>query len=182
MADKEKDKKAEAPAAGGEAAAPAKKKPPIKVIGIVAALMIVEGGAIFVLVGKMNAPQQAEAKHIEGEHADQEALVELPLIEDKFQNMQTGQVWVWDVSVYLKVRMKHSESVKKELEARQAEIKEAVSTMFRRAQMSQLREPGLETLTRQLTGYVNKLLSPDAEGKSRVERVLIPKCKGFSAG
>lgn len=181
MPDKDKDKKS-APDAGDAAAAPAKKKPPIKVIGIVAGIMIVEAALVYVLVGKMKGPATVEAKQVEGHADDGKALVELPLIEEKFQNMQTGQVWIWDVAVYLKVRQKHADSISAELEARQAEIKEAIATLFRKAQHSQLREPGLETLTRQLTAYVNKIIEPDAEGKSRIERVLIPKCKGFAAG
>ncbi|MDX2146878.1 MAG: hypothetical protein SFZ23_05100 [Planctomycetota bacterium] len=164
--------------------APPKKKPPIKVIGIVAALMIIEGVAVFVLVGSGGKPPKAEAKHVEGDHAgkeDLDALVELQLVKEKFQNMQTGRVWIWDVEIYLKVKKKNEEAVQKELEARQAEVTEAVATMFRRAQHAQLKEPGLETLTRQLTQFVSKTFKPDADGKPRVERVIIPKCKGFAA-
>jgi flagellar basal body-associated protein FliL len=180
MAQEQADKKAEAPA--GDAGA-AKKKSPVKAIAIVGALMLVEAVGVFMVVGMTSKkPAEAEAKHLEGHaEADKEAQVEIPLIEDKFQNMSTGRVWVWDAGVVLKVKKKNEEYVAEQLEARAAEIKEGISMIFRRAQHSQLKEPGLETVNRQLLTYVNKTLGTDAEGLNRVERVLIPKCKGFPA-
>jgi flagellar basal body-associated protein FliL len=170
---------------GGAAAdaAPAKKGLPIKTIAIVVVVMIVEAIAVFAVVGMSSKkPVEAEAKELHGEdHADKEAQVEIPLIEEKFQNMSTGRVWVWDTSVVIKVKKKNEEFVTHQLEARDAEFKEGLSMIFRRAQHSQLKEPGLETLNRQLLAFVNHALGPDAEGVNRVERVLFPKCKGFPA-
>lgn len=176
----------EAPKEGAkpaEGAAPAKKGLPIKVIGIVAALMAVEAGAVF-FVAKSTAPKAAAADEVKldsAEKVDTEATEEIQLIEDKFQNLQTGRVWIWDTEIYLKVKQKNSEYVNKLMESKSAEIKEGVSLIFRRAQHSQLKEPGLETITRQLTAYVNEVMGKDPEGKERVEKVLIPKCRGFPA-
>ena len=176
----------EAPKEGAkpaEGAAPAKKGLPIKVIGIVAALMAVEAGAVF-FVAKSTAPKAATAEEVHLDNADKvdtEATEEIQLIEEKFQNLQTGRVWIWDTEIYLKVKQKNSEYVNKLLESKSAEIKEGVSLIFRRAQHSQLKEPGLETITRQLTAYVNEVMGKDAEGKERVEKVLVPKCRGFPA-
>ena len=65
------------------------------------------------------------------------------------------------------------------LENKAAEIKEGVAMIFRRAQHSQLKEPGLETINRQISAYVNQAIGKDAEGHERVVRVVIPKCRGF---
>ncbi len=178
MAQEQADKKAE-----GAPAEAAKKKSPIKAIAIVAVLMLVEAVGVFMVVGMTSKkPAEAEAKSLEGHaEADGEAQVEIPLIEEKFQNMSTGRVWVWDSALVLKVKKKNEEFVSGQLDARSAEIKEGISMIFRRAQHSQLKEPGLETINRLLLAYVNKTLGPDAEGLNRVERVLIPKCKGFPA-
>lgn len=169
------------PPADAAPAATAAKKSPVKAIGIVAALMIVEGVAVFMFVGK-TGPQPVAAAEVKGEHdADEHASVEIPLIEDKFQNMQTGRVWVWDTEIVLKVKSKYEKAVSKLLESRAAEIKEGVSMIFRRAQHTHLKEPGLETINRQISAYINEVIGKDAEGKERVERVVIPKCKGFPA-
>lgn len=173
------DSKAPPPAA--DAAATPAKKSPIKVIGIVAVLMIVEAGAVFMFVGK-TGPQAAVAHEIKGhDEPDENASVEIPLIEEKFQNMQTGRVWVWDTEVVLKIKSRNEPYVTKLLESRAAEIKENVSVIFRRAQHNSLKEPGLESINRQITASLNTLFGKDAEGKDRIDRVVIPKCKGFPA-
>jgi hypothetical protein len=179
MSDKKSEAKSEAPPAAPAAGEPAKKSP-VKAIVIVAVLMLVEGVGVYMFVGK-TGPQPAAAA-VEGkDDAHHDQSVELALIEDKFQNLQTGRVWVRDTEIVLKVRSKNEEYVTKQLEERAAEIKEGISQIFRRAQHSQLKEPGLETINRQVSTFINQTLGKDAEGKERVERVVIPKCKGFPA-
>ncbi|MDX2118108.1 MAG: hypothetical protein SFY96_08005 [Planctomycetota bacterium] len=167
---------------GGEATA-AKPKPAMKTLLIVAVLMVVEGVAVFGVMSMLgHKPVEAEAKHIEGEaEADEERLVEVPLTEDKFQNMQTGKAWIWDASIFFQVKKKHQDDVVKQLGERVAEVKEGIARVFRRARHNELQEPGLETLTRQLTAFLNETLGPTAEGQPKVVRVLIPKCRGFKA-
>lgn len=179
--DKEDQKKPEGDASGADAAP--KKKSPIKLVAIVGAIMIIEAVGVFMVVGATGKkPADAHAEEIKGaEHADTEQTVEIPLVEDKFQSMQGSQIWIWDVNVVLKAKKKNEEMINKTLEARAAEIHEAVAMIFRRAQLLQLREPGLETVNRQVSAYMNKLLGKDPEGKDRFERVVIPKCKGFAA-
>jgi flagellar basal body-associated protein FliL len=177
MSDKKSDAKSE-PAPAAAAPAPAAKKSPVKAIAIVAVLMIVEGVGVYMFLGK-TGPQPAAAA-VEGkDDAHHDQTVELALIEEKFQNLQTGRVWVWDTEIVLKIRSKNEEYVTKQLEQRAGEIKEGISQIFRRAQHSQLKEPGLETINRQISTFMNQAIGKDAEGKERLERVVIPKCKGF---
>lgn len=206
------------PEAEPAAETPAKKKPPIKVIGIVAAIMIVEAAGVFFVVSKLgNKPAEAAAKSIHGaepaaegggehgekpkaeegkggggEHGggegggeaakDPETPVELPLVAEKFQNMTAGTAWMWDAEIVLQVKAKNEKLVKDKVKAREAEVKEGISLIFRKATLNQLKEPGLETLNRQVMAFIGKLVEPDAEGVSRIERVLIPKCRGFPTG
>jgi len=162
---------------------PAKKGPPIKAIGLVAALMVAEAVGVVLFVGMTGAkPQAASAHELTGlDHADAEETVEIALIEDRFQNLQTGRVWIWDTEIVLKVKTRNEEYVNRMLEKRAAEIKEGVAMAFRRAPHAQLKEPGLETINHQLTAYLNQTLGKDPDGKERIERVVIPKCKGFPA-
>lgn len=182
MADKDA-KKAHAPAEEGEAA-PAKKSGGPKTAMIVAALMVVEAGAVF-MVARMTSPQAAHAATevtTEGHgEVSEGSTVELQLIEERFQNMQTGQIWVWDTEIVLKVKKKNEEVVAAVLASKGAEVKEGLSAIFRRAQLGQLKEPGLESLNRQLFSFVSQMVGKDAEGRERIERVLIPRCRGFAA-
>jgi flagellar basal body-associated protein FliL len=98
--------------------------------------------------------------------------------------MQTGRVWVWDASITVRVRKRYEEKVNGLLQKRVAEIHEGIATIFRRATSAQLKEPGLETINRQLTAYLDEVFGKDTTGDepvSHIERVLIPRCRGFPA-
>ena len=72
------------------------------------------------------------------------------------------------------------EAVNKVLDERSAEIKTSLSQLMRRMQHSQLKEPDLRTLTRQLTALVNEKFGFDKE-IPRVDEVLVSNCEGFPA-
>ncbi len=174
------EEKKPAPEAKKEEAAPAKKKPPIKVIGAVAAIMLVEAAGVYFVVG-MSKPKVAAATEVDvhgAEHAAAQQLVEIDLIEDKFQNMQTGHVWMWDMRVVLKTSKKNEEFVNEEMGKRTSEIQEGIAQIIRRAQHSHLKEPDLVTVSRQIAAFADKVFGHDAQGNSRVERIMIPKCRG----
>lgn len=167
-----------------ETKAAAKGGLPIKTIGIVAVLMIVEAAAVFFVVGStMRKPTETKASELHGEEeAKLDALVELPLVEDKFQNMSQGQAWIWDAAVFVKVKKRDEQKVQEALQARAAEIKEGISYIFRRAQHAQLKEAGLETMNREISAYMNEIVEKAPDGTSRIDKVLIPRCRGFPAG
>jgi flagellar basal body-associated protein FliL len=157
-----------------------KKKGSIKVIAMVAGLMIAEAAGVYALVGMTGSGTQQAAAEIHGaEQGELQQLVEIDLVDDKFQNMQSGRVWIWDTQIVLKVKKKNQEFVEGELAKRAAEIREGIAQIMRRAQHAHLREPDLTTLNRQLTAYLDKAFGPDPDGSTRLERVLLPKCKGY---
>lgn len=150
---------------------------------IVGALMLIEGVVVFGAVKVLGGgPSPADASEVEGaEDSGMEAPVEIELVKDSFQNMQTGRVWEWKVEIYIRVRQKNMEEVTKIQERDAATIREGVAMIFRRAHDRHLREPGLETITRQISTYLNEVFGTDPEGLPRFERVIIPELKGFPA-
>jgi flagellar basal body-associated protein FliL len=164
-----------------EAAPP--KKLSIKLIGVIAIMMIAEGAGVYILVS-MTSGSASSAMTIEGtEEAGREQTTEVLLIEDRFQNVSSGTVWLWDTSIYLQVRNKNTDRVEKVMKQREAEIKEGVAKIFRRAEDKHLRDdPGLETITRQLTAYLYDVFGTDRDDLPLIERIIIPKCTGINAG
>jgi flagellar basal body-associated protein FliL len=152
----------------------------MKTILFVAALRVVEAVAVFgVIMVTMGSSSSAQLAELEGaEENDLERPVEVEFVRGKFQNMSTGRVWQWEVHVFLKVRNKNVERVEAEKLKRVNEIEEGISRLIRSAQDRHLREAGLETITRQITQYVNDVFGHDPNGIPRVERVIIPKCMG----
>lgn len=156
-----------------------KKKLPMRMIAIVGSLMVAEAVGVFMLIGLSGRAQTASAEIHGADQSEDLHFVEITLMEDKFQNLQSGRVWIWDMQIVLKVRKRNQAHIEAELEKRSAEIREGVAQIIRRAQHSHLREPDLITVNRQLSAYLDKAFGSDPDGRSRVDRVLIPRCKGF---
>ncbi len=151
----------------------------IKVLAVIVAIMVVEGVAVFLFVTMMaSTPEDAVAELVSDE-TDPEALIEVLLTEEQYQNMTSNQVWIWEAQIFLKVRRKNMEFVERQLEQRAAEIQEGVTQIFRRAKLTELREPDFRTGSRQLTALVNDVFGTDADGLPRVERLVIAKLRGF---
>lgn len=159
-----------------------KKGGGMKLILVVAVIMLLEGGVVAFLVSSMGGPSAADASQLELlEGTGEDAPLEIDLIEERFQNMSTGHVWEWRVKIVLRVKQKNAAYIEKIKERDNATLTEGIAMIFRRAQDRHLREPGLETITRQLTTYVNEVFGTDPDGIPRVDRVIIPECKGFRA-
>jgi flagellar basal body-associated protein FliL len=166
MADKEQ---------AAETQAEPKKKNPLVLFGVVGVLMLLEALGVYVLI-TMTSPKATEAQVdlVEGED-DDSRLSELLLVEDRFINISTGRVWQWQATIYLKVMNKNLERVQAEMEKRRAEINEGIAEIIAGAQDRHLREPGRETVKRQLTAYVNEVFGVDGEGVNRVNSVVISR-------
>lgn len=179
MADKDKNDAAHESEPAADQAP--NKKSPVMMIAVVAVVMILEAVGIFAVVGMTgggagNASAQSLQEH---GHDDSNEFVELPLVADRFQNMQTGKTWIWNAEIVLRVKRKHEAAVSEAVQAKSAEILEGISMIFSRAQLSQLKEPGRQTINRQITAFMNKTIGPDADDQARVDRVLFPKFVGF---
>lgn len=171
MADEEKKE--------GTGEGKAKKGFSAKMLAIILAVMAVEGVGIFLFVTMMSSTPQDAAAELITDEADPEALVEILLTEEQYQNMTSNQVWIWEAEIFLKVRRKNQDFVQGQLEQRSAEIQEGITQIFRRAKLTELREPDFRTGSRQLTALINDVFGTDADGLPRVERIVIAKLRGF---
>ena len=150
-----------------------------KLLAIILAVMAVEGVGVFFFVTMMSSTPEDAVAELVTDETDPEALVEVLLTEEQYQNMTSNQVWIWEAQIYLKVRRKNLEFVERQLEQRTAEIQEGITQIFRRAKLTELREPDFRTGSRQLTALVNDVFGMDADGLPRVERLVIAKLRGF---
>lgn len=156
-----------------------KKGPSVKLLAVIAAIMAVEGAGVFLFITMMSGGPKDAAADIVSEDEDPEALVEVLLTDEQYQNMTSNQVWIWEAQIFLKVRRKNQDYVQKQLEQRSAEVQEGITQIFRRAKLTELREPDFRTGSRQLTALINDVFGNDADGLPRVERLVIAKLRGF---
>jgi hypothetical protein len=186
-----------------------KKGLPIKTIGAVAVMLIVEAVAIIAAVKMFGGPSEVKGVGLEhAEHDEGDTLVEVPVLHEKFTNSSSGRVWMWDTEVIIKVKTKHAgaaeegeakggghgdakadghdghvmgPTVPEEMKSRMAEVRTGIGAIMSSAQHAYFTEPGRETLSRQILEYLRKVFGQDAEGHERIEEVLIPRCLGFPA-
>lgn len=178
MAEKKDAKPADKPAE-----APAKKGLPIKTIGIVAAVMVIEAVAVFA-VFKVISPKVGHAATDVAKilNDDGDSLKEIKVVDERFQNMRNTESWMWQVVVAVQVKKRHSEKVEGILKGREAEIKDGLRQIVGRADHNQLKEPNSETLNRQFTAFLNKIVPVDEKtSEPLIEKVLIPRCFGIAA-
>lgn len=86
-----------------------KKGLPVKTIAAVAVMLIVEAVVIVGAIKFFGKP--AEVKGVGLEHAEHDeggALVEIPLLHEKFTNNSSGRMWIWDTEIILKSKKKHA--------------------------------------------------------------------------
>lgn len=176
MADKEtksneKPEAADAPVKSGKIG--------MKTIILVAGLLAGEAAVVGVAMTMWAGPGEVQAEIVQSDDAQAESVAEMMIVSDRFPNHQSGKIWLWDTEIQIQVKQKNSEYVSRILEERNAEIKTGVSALWRNAHHRHLTEPNLETMTRQLTEYFNQAFGVDANGESRVYKVLIPRCVGM---
>ncbi len=167
------DKKNEA----ADAAAPEKKKLPIKTAIVLAVALLIEGvaiSAVFILA-KGPEPLKANATLSE-ELAAEEKEVEVLVIAEKFQNTRTGRSYLYDTEVYVMIRKKYSTQVDETIQGMQAQLSTEIATIFRRSEPSYMMEPDLATLTRQVGAVLEDKLGDDDDGEPFVLGTYIKKC------
>lgn len=162
--------------------APAKKKPPIKMLAILGIVMVVEAGAIgaaFLLAGGPSEVQATEG--LEEAAAQANRPVPVLLLSSKFQNNRSGKSYLFTTDIYVTVKSKHQAVVEGKIEDLGPKITDAVASIFRRAEPAHLSEPERQTLKRQVTAVVEQEFGRDADGEPYVLEVLIPMMHRYNA-
>jgi len=161
---------------------PAKRKLPVKTLGALAAVLLLEAGAISAAFLFAGGPAPVKA---EGAPEDAAALLEQPVetlvVADKFQNTRTGRSYMYDTEIFVVVTTKNQSNVEGRVDQMKAQITTDIATIFRRAEPSHLLEPELSTLTRQVRAALDERLGIDEDGQPYVREVLIKKCTQFRA-
>ena len=103
----------EAPAKPEAAEAPAEQPKkgglPVKTIGMVAAMLVLEAVLIVAVFTMMGKPSPVQAVGIEHEEHDAGTeLVEIPVLAERFTNGSSGRVWMWDTEIIIKSMKKHA--------------------------------------------------------------------------
>jgi len=161
-----------------------KKKLPVRTIAVVLVMLLVEGAAIIGIMTLLGGPSKVVAQPgLFGDATSPEMQpIEIQLMHEKLSNSASGRIFIYDTEIQVMTRERHRAAVQAVMDSRMASIRTGISRIFAAAEHSYFSEPGLETLTRQITTFLqNEIFPEDGEGNEMVTSVLIPKCMGFPA-
>lgn len=141
------------------------RKKKIVTLGIIAAVMLLEGGAIFFAV-KMMYKQPESAMAQETDESDDaiaaiEQEVEIVLPEINAFNKREGKLMLFNLEMAIRVAKDDKEACERILAARQGTILDRLNTVIRSADAKHLSEPGLETIRRQFKHELSRIIGDD---------------------
>ncbi len=171
--------KSEAPK--GDGAKGGNKKKPVKMILAVMLILGLEVGTIFLTTMLTNTPQLEAGIFEEDQNADEERIVEVRVLDERFPNRKSGVTMLYETDLTVQVKKRNSEAVTQIIEENKGRIQMAIGTIWRNAEPRHFEEPYLDTLTRQAQEILEQIIDQDLpEGEeTRVEGVLIPTLTGF---
>lgn len=163
--------------------AEAKKKLPIRTIAVVLIMLVVEGAAIIGIMMMFGGPSEVAAQPglFGAASSPDQDTIEIPLLNEKITNSASGRIFIYDTEIQILTKERHRNAVQNVMDTRMASIRTGISRIFAAAEHSYFAEPGLETITRQITMFLHSIFPEDGDGNEMVTGVLIPKCMGFPA-
>jgi flagellar basal body-associated protein FliL len=149
-----------------------------KLMIVILGIMVAEAGAVVGFLSLTGPSHSSAAEHADLVVDAGEQTKEIMVVDERFQNLQSGRAWQWEIELWLKVKTKTAEAVQARLEAHKAEIQQAINNIISRSQHAHLKEPGHETLLRQLTQVMEDFMTPEGEEEPLFETVILPKVRG----
>jgi flagellar basal body-associated protein FliL len=108
---------------------------------------------------------------------DAKKTVEIPVVDFRAPNKQSGRMFIYDVSIFAIVKAPVADQVKQTIADSDALIKDRVRTIIAESDPDKLgggSEPGLETLRRQIKFQLDEIV-----GDGMIDEVLVPRCMPF---
>lgn len=159
-----------------EAAEPAQKSSSMKTIIMVVVMLVVEAVVIVGAMTVLGGPDTVHATDsvAEIELAEDEKLVEVPVLEGKLANNKSGATYLYNTEIYVQVKKKFADRVTAELEQFRNQIRAEITAIWRTAEPHHFQEPKLENLTRKIEALLNERFGTDGEnGEAIIARCVI---------
>jgi hypothetical protein len=162
------------------AGAPSSGRRTLTIGGILLAVMVVEGGLVFVLAKHFTRPASVVAAGLEG-GGDGQGLrdIEIEIVKLRAQNERSQQIYIYDLTVAATLSEKHGPVVQEILLRRQATVQDRLSRVVRSLDPQRFAEPDLATLRQQFRYELSRIVGETQEGEI-IREVLIPSLVRYS--
>jgi len=145
-----------------------------KPLAVLGAVIVLEAATIIVTFYVAGRPSEVQAQGaVEDLEAQGNMLVELQLVEGRFQNFKQGEGFVYDTTIWVRTKQKHKDKVERIIERNQATLRTEVAEIVRSAEPAHLIEDSMATLSRQIKAKLDDRLGYDEKGEALIERVLV---------
>lgn len=158
-----------------EGAAPPKGGLSLKTIIVIAAVLVIEAVVISGVFLFSGGPAEVEGGALEDLAADMEQPEEVTILEEKFQNTRSGKPYLYQATIVVSTKRKHSHLVEQRKDQMRWRIRSAINEIYSSAMLDELREPTLTTLRRKVHKRLDDLIGIDeATGEKLIIEVMIP--------
>lgn len=150
-----------------------------KIMLIIGGIMLLEGAGIFGAMKLVGAgPGSSHADELTLATQPSKRSIEIEVVRVRTPNDKEGKLILWSLEVVIRVPADQQQSVADVIKANSGTIKDRIARLIRAASPEHLREPGLETLRRQMRFELGRVL----EDESKILEVLIPDCTPYPTG
>jgi flagellar basal body-associated protein FliL len=152
----------------------APKRSALPTVILVGVLLLVEAAVIVGAMTVFGGRSEAAAEGLEEdlEVPEEDKIVEIQVLDGKLPNSRAGVTFLYQVEIYVQVRMRHADRVQEELQQYRNEVKAELASIWRTSDPREFQEPRLETLTRKVCALLNDRFGVD---QKRAEPI-VSKC------
>lgn len=151
---------------------------------LVAMVLLAEAAAFVGFMTLAGGPSTAEAgSALEIMPGDPDnAVIETLVLDARLQNNRSGVTYVFDTEIWVQVRAGHQEIVEREIARVHNEIRAEINSTWKACEPRELRESGLETVTRKIYALLSDRFGLDVEtGEPVIIKCVIVAGTGFRA-
>ena len=161
-------------AAGGTAASPRRGT---RTVAIVAAVVVVEAVALFIVVRSMGGkPEHAAAVEPSRPATEPAAVqVEIPIAQVRALNVRSGRPVLYSARVAVRLPRQRATQSSQVLESKRVAVEDAVARAIREAAPANLAEAGFGELRRTIRTELNRITGDGVE----ISEVIISECRPY---
>jgi len=152
-----------------------------RTVAIVAAVMVVEGVALFIVVRSLGGRAERAVAAVEpvlGSAGAGGVEVEIPIAKVRALNLKSGQPVLYSARVVVRSPSRCATESSRVLESKHAAVEDAVARVIREAAPSNLTEAGFGELRRRIRAELDRIGGPQVT----ISEVIISECRPYPSG
>ncbi len=151
-----------------------------RTVAIVAAVMVIEGVALFIVVRSLGgrAERAAAVEPVQASAEGGGVEVEIPIAKVRALNVKSGQPVLYSARVVVRSPSRCATESSRALESKHAAVEDAVARVIREAAPANLTEAGFGELRRRIRAELDRIGGQQVT----ISEVIISECRPYPSG